>query len=376
MALQYTGVPYLKWPMPLAQAVNITSVATAPQSILLDAALESAAIVMPAPKTGNIDRIKWRTNTWTTAGANNIEIAVETVANNGMPNFTKTLWGTNTEGTKTPVATDDNVWIETTLTAAAAVVQGDVFAVCIRNPSANASVFNIAALQTSNVNPPPASNVLPKMAQALGAPPTAFASGNGAWPMIAIRYDDGTWWFADGMITGTGATTVYNSGTNPRYRGNRFQVPFKCRAIGLTTIISNPAASGTFIARIRDDSGTALASSPAFDSDWFGGATVDSSVELLFDASVTLDPGTWYRMTIEPQTATNITLLRLDVSDTDIMTCSPGGTNFYLTTSNNLSTWTDTTDEKSIISLLIDALDDGTGGGGGGLALPPVRVAA
>lgn len=376
MALQYTGVPYLKWPMPLAQAVNITSVATAPQSILLDAALESVAIVMPAPKTGNIDRIKWRTNTWTTAGANAVEVAVETVANNGLPNFTKTLFGTNTEAAHTPVATDDNVWLENTLTAAAAVTQGQVFAVCIRNPATNASAFNVAALQTSNVNPPPASNVLPKQAQALGAPPTAFASGNGAWPMIAIRYDDGTWYFADGMITGTGGTTVYNSGTNPRYRGNRFQVPFKCRVIGLTTIISNPAASGTFIARIRDDSGTALASSPAFDSDWFGGTTVDSSVELLFDASVTLDPGTWYRMTIEPQTATNITLLRLDVGNTDIMTTAPGGTNFYMTTSNDLTAWTNTTNQKSIISLLIDALDDGAGGGGGGLALPAVRVAA
>lgn len=372
MALQAIGRPFLQWPAFLGFSSG-TSLNTNFASLLLDAASEAAALVMQAPKTGNIDRVKWRTNTWTTAGADPVQIAIETVANNGLPNFTKTLFGTNTEGTKTPVATDDNVWIETTLTAAAAVTQGAAFAVCIRNPPANASNFNVAAVQSTNNPYRVASSYFPRGATALGAPPTAFATATVQYPMIAVRYDDGTWYSADGLITGTGGSTAYNSGTNPRYRGNRFQVPFKCRAIGIAAFILNAAANSNFIARIRDDAGTTLASSGTFDGDWMLGTTNDGPVTALLTTSVELSPGTWYRMTIEPQTANNIALASLDINNADVMTTAPGGTNFYMTTSNDLTTWTDTTTQKHSMALIIDALDDGVGGGGG-LALPAVRA--
>ena len=345
---------------------NVASTTPGNANILLDAADEACAQGFIAPKTGNIDRIKFRTNTVTTGCS--LQCALEAAAAaTGMPAFTQALLGTNTNVNLTVNNSDDNVWLEATLTAAAAVTADDLFNLVLRNPNSSPGTLNIAARPTSGSIPfYNSSSLRVRASEALGAPPTAFADKNQQHLMCAVRYDDGTWWTPDGTyIFGTGGVTAYNSGSATNRRGVRFKLAAKKRAAGGWACINNPAANSDYYLRLYDDSGTQLATSALVDGDHLNGTTTDGWVPSRFTTPVVLDANTWYRLAVVPNSANNISLAYVDVENADIMSATPGGTNWYRTLYTS-GAWVDTgTTSRESVLLMCDQEDDGSGGGGG-----------
>src|SRR5215203_3688130 len=90
-----------------------------------------AAFIFPAPKSGNIASVVWRTATVTTGG--NLEMRLETVDTiTGDP--TGTLVSANANITPVAIlATDDNLIFTTTVTTPGTVTQGQLIAIVFVN---------------------------------------------------------------------------------------------------------------------------------------------------------------------------------------------------------------------------------------------------
>ncbi len=172
------------------------------------------------------------------------------------------------------------------------------------------------------------------------------------------------------MALGSNATTFYPlfpfapvstitnatfNNTNSAAQGNRFQVPFKCRCVGIRRYIDG--STGDFDATLFDDAGTALATAASVDGDMH--ANDEGNADHIFATPVTLSPGVWYRRAIVPITATNANVMRFTLPSADYRGAMPGGTNdFYATRASGI--WTDTaTDQVALIDILIDQIDDG-----------------
>lgn len=347
-------------------AVASTNVSTS--VVLLDAADEACAQMCIAPKAGNIDRIKYRLATVTTGAT--LNVALEAVGSNGLPAFTKSLFGTNTEASSVVAGTDDDTWKEVTLTASGTVTRDQPFAIVIRNPNSSPGNLNIATRHGTNpvIN---SSGARVRAATALGAPPTTFSDANQTSLMVAFRYDDGTWHTAVGTVVfGSGSSTQFNSGSTTNRRGNRFQVPFKTTVDGAWAFILNPGVGSEWYIKLYDDSGTELATSALIDGDYNPNTTNDNWWPCFFTTAYTLSPGTWYRIAMVPNNANNVSLGNMDCLDADIKSAALGGANVYRTLYTS-GAWVDTgTAVFEDIILMLSEFDDATGGGGGTVFVP------
>lgn len=347
---------------------NIASTNVSTSVILLDAADEACAQICIAPKAGNIDRIKYRLATVTTGAT--LNVALEAVGSNGLPAFTKALFGTNTEASSVVAGTDDDSWKEVTLTAAGAVTRDQMFAIVIRNPNSSPGNLNIATRHGTNpvIH---SSGGRVRSATALGAPPTVFSDNNQVSLMVAFRYDDGTWHTAVGTVVfGSGSSTQFTSGSATNRRGNRFKVPFKATAAGAWVFMMNCAVAASFHIKLYDDSGTEIASSEEMSGAYMSSTTVDHWFPCFFTTAYTLAADTWYRIALVPSSANNLTLGNMDCGDADIKSAALGGANMYRTLYTS-GAWDDTgTTAFEDIIVLLSEFDDATGGGGGTVFVP------
>jgi hypothetical protein len=200
---------------------------TAFAGLLLDADGEKAAYIVQAPKSGNLDRIAFRSST-VTSGAN-LDCRIETVStSDGNP--TGTLWATNTNCTVNCNAS--NTWFEGTLTASAAVTKGDLFAVVFVAPSG------------ANLNISVCSSML-DVISGWGFPynahyTTSWAKGTSDVVQVAVRYDDGTYPNICAFPASAMANTQWNSSSNPDERGLYFSLPFPARLTGTLIYSTGP----------------------------------------------------------------------------------------------------------------------------------------
>ena len=320
--------------------------------VTMDAAGEYLSNILVAPKTGNIHKIGFLTGTVTTPQT--LDARVETVSATG--NATGTLWGTNTNGSQASPASGTWYWV--TLTADAAVTQGDVFAIAIRWAS---SAGNLAI--RSSIRGPHIS-IGGGLPYAGGAGGSDFKEVNSA-PAFALEFDDGSRTHC-GSFPHTNTVTFsqnINTGTTPDEAGAIFQVPFSCKIIG--ALVKTTATSTTYAVKLYDSDGTTvLESKTSIDGDVTSGA--GGAVRIIFDSEVTLAKDTSYRLTILPEAASNVRVYRATIDSAGTRQAWPGGTNFYWTERTNAGAWTDTTTTIPQVALLISALDDGAGGAGGG----------
>lgn len=334
-----------------------TSGSFATTNLLLDAANEACAQTFLAPKTGNIDTVKFRTRAVTTGAT--LNVAIEHVTTGAVPNFTKTLWGANTEVGKIIADTDDNLWLDCALTAAASVTIGDVFAVTLRQPSSSPGNLNIAIISSSSSMADHIDGVV-HLSQALGAPPTAFViSGNYAL-CIALRYTDGTWFTPLGapIFDANADILNINSGSATTRVGNRFRLPFAATISGGVVALSNCAAGSAGNLVLRDDAGNSLATG-AWNGDYMESSIYDAPYPILFTTPYKASANTWYRITCEPTNANNISVLGVQFDNANLMSCSAGGADYYRSLYTS-GAWDDTnTLQKTAIVLLLSALDDG-----------------
>jgi len=344
MALQSLNAA-IQWP---GLVPNTGTAPTTAAGATIDAAGEYDGAVFCAPFDMTISHVGWRVNT--VSGSPTCDVRIETVAATGLPSGT--LWATNTN-VVTGVMTA--AWRLDALTASASITKGQLFAVKFLHNTGTS--FTIRLLSSYGISVAG----LPYRISNTGTP--AKASMNG----INCCFGSSSTTFYS-LFQAIPVTTINNNIFNnlgSAARGNRFQVPFKCRVAGLAWIAGTSV--GDFNAVLYDDSGNELSSSStAFDGD-YKNAAAGAQVRAYFDNPVTLSPGAWYRMALEPSSATNINQTVFGLSSADYRTAMPGGTNFHYATRAG-GTWTDTTTSVALMDLLIDQLDDGVSGAvGGGL---------
>lgn len=343
MTLQTLNKPF-SWPGIAAQVTNTPALGT---QITLDAAGEYDCFIIQAKEAMSVATVGFLVNTAT--GSPTVDIRVETVdPATGLP--TGTLWAANTNLVTGAVPTG---WSLFTLTAAATITKGQIFAVKI----AYASGTSLVTRSISNLGLGVGLNY--RVANT-GTPTKAVSAGLGA--CMAIGSSSTAFYSVDMLIPVSSITNNTFNNTSSARRGLRFQVPFTCRCAGIRHW--NSTSAGDFNAIIFDDAGNVLSSSTqAFEGDTLANLATSAN-NLFLTNPVILSPGTWYRAALEPSSATNITLYIITAPSANYLSGMPGGTNAHYTT-YVASSWTDTaTDVVPLMDILIDQLDDGAGSGG------------
>lgn len=333
-----------------------TSVGT---NTTLDAAGEYDGFVMVAKEDMTISHVGWRSGVAT--GSPVVEVRIETVnTSDGLPSGT--LWNRNGTGANPNVTSgtiSSTTWNLHALTNAAIILKGEAFAVLLKYSSGTSVQVHGASrglLHSSNVG-------LPYRVVNTGTP-TASAIGAATSLVYALGSSSTTFYQIPQLIpiSNTGSTTLSSTGTF-RAACLRFQVPFKCRASGISFADSSYAITDDFSVGIYNDAGTELNNSlTAFDSSF----RFNAVPWVYLDNKVELSPSTWYRAVVQADTTGGPGIYNFSIQSTDYAMAVPNGLYAQLGTRDSGGAWTDTATTIPNIDILIDQLDDGTSSGGGG----------
>ncbi len=355
----FPGVMWL--PSPKANALSGAPSFTT-SSLVIDAADESAAFMVRVPKTGSISKVLWATRTVTTGAT--ITVRGETWDETTSPaQPSNTLYHANFTGTSVIASSDDNVAVLTSLSAAVSVTQGDKLAIVIKNPNTSFANMQIAAFGDDVGDFPYC------MLNTGVSPAFSWASINNCAPVLGLEYNDGSYEPIPGCYPchAFTATTFANSST-PDEIGLRFKLPFPFRLAGWWAWLD---ADGDFNVNLYDSDGvTKRAGTPfAVDKDSRRAAAQDIQLHQ-FASTFDCLANTFYRLVIEPSSATNLTINDFTVNAAAAMDAMDGGQNFHLTSAKNPAAegdWTNTTTRRPFMGIGIKGLDDATGSSAGGL---------
>lgn len=330
-----------------------------------DATTDLAVWIFQAPKTGTLDRMDVNIaaiTTWPSGGVQVgwqgvTETAVPTV-NNGSFTHSVTVTASPGAGWWNPGSFVDGG------AAKKSVTQGDLIAFVMKPVSGTVS-FTVNRIDSTN---------LPIGGGLIGKFPMYLANTSGTTAISATGLSVALWYDGDSAPTSfsphappvLAMTTKTVASTNPDYAGLLFRVPFSCKVKG--AMIRADVDSNATIKLITNDASTPLAS-VTWDSER---RATDGSGQMLFmfTSEVTLSVNTDYRVIIDNSaSATACTMTVWTVAAASHRGAWPYGETSALTTSNDGTTWTDTTTSQPLFALLVSALDDGVGGGGG-LAMP------
>jgi hypothetical protein len=352
MTLQAAGLRY--FPTFTRSAINRAPLFG---SLLIDAASESVAFVMPTPKAGDISHVGFRTGTVTTGAT--LDIRAETVdPTTGDP--TGTLVAVGASATQVVGAADDNTWFTVALTTAPTVTKGPLIAVVVANPSTSFGNMSIAVNDAS-----PLKNAFPYT--------TWFAGGswtkNERPPLCSLEYSDGSYEPIPGVYPFSAlASEAFNSASTPDERGIIFQVPWKMRVTGFW--LDGTLRTAASIVKLYDSDGSTVLLSRTIDEDQMYQVS-NSPHRFLFDTgnspthTEVLDINTNYRLTLTPTTTTSVNLGTFSTDTVAIMDTFDGAREVHATERTDAGAWTETTTKRYFIGVIPDQLDDGAGGGGG-----------
>ena len=328
----------------------------------LSASGGKSSFLFQAPKAGNIRKLVWGTRQVTTGTT--LDVRLETVDTSVTPSVPSgTLFGTNTNGSQVVNSSDDNVVFATTLTADATVTRGAQMAFVLANSgSGNMQVPACLSYTTR-------ASAYPYGATYNGTTWTATIAAYG--PMLAVEYDDGSYYPIAGMIPPTTGitTTTINTGTTPDVAGLRFQLAFPARVNGCWWALSGGGDYKVMLvsSAYNQGAGTGILASATFDKDTR--ASTPYTYYFSFDSQVSLSANTAYRLLIEPQTATSVSIYSMALQSLAQMDAWEGGQNFCLTTAKDPTgdgSWTNSNSGTFAVpfcGLWLDGFDDATGGG-------------
>lgn len=311
----------------------------------LNAASASVAYVMQMPSTRTIDRVWFRVNAATTGCTATVRLETVNTAD-GLP--TSTLVHANASQTVT--ITSGAADYEVTFPGTFSISQGDLFAFVIQATSGTPSAVRFANFLDDNHG-----NGLP-YALDLGAHVGTLA------PCFGIGISGSAVPMRHMWPINAAALETYNNTSSPDFRGNKITINARVRCVGLRVWVDLDAGARAML--FAADGATELAA-----------VTLHTSVppdtgawtqECFFSSSVTLEPGTYY-VAVEATSGTNIGLGVITFPAATWRDGSPfGGADVVYSGATNTPTgtgsWTDTTTKQSMISLLIDGVDDGAGG--------------
>lgn len=310
----------------------------------LDAAGEYIAWVYRAHKDMTISHVGWRTGT--VAGSPTADTRIETVtAATGVPSGT--LWAANTNIVSGTLVSD--TFTLHALTAAASILRGQDFAVkFLYNSGTSFIVQRLSNIITNEYG-------LPYKVTNTGG--SAVKSGTTGMPLLAFGSSATDFYSLIGAAPIVAATNTAFNNTNGARRGARFKIPFAARLAGVKMVFDTSV--GDFNIIVFDDAGTELSSSSTLVEGDIKNISASGLCILFFDNPVILSPDTWYRVAVEPASATNVNFYDLTCPSADYLKAMPGGANFNLTTYAS-SAWDDTLTTRSpMMELLFDQYDNG-----------------
>lgn len=338
MAIQ-TVQPYL----PLPSVFQVTYF----NSLLIDTSGEKAAFITQIPKTGTISKVGFRTATVTTAQT--LKVSLQGVNTSGDPDGT-ILGSGNAYGTQASPAS--NTWYTVTLTSGLSVTKGDAVAVVVEFDTTVGNL-NIAAA-AKNYSTPDNQQIYSDLYT------TSWAKA-GNLPTVSFEYSDGSYAGGTTIPTSAFTNTTFNGGSTPDEYGVYFQVPFPCRATGAWVLVDLDADATL---KLYDSDGSTVLASTALPSAQRDTTSTGVSYRL-FSSSVNLSKNTWYRLTIVPDSVSNIAINRWTMPSVAAMDSLPLGQKCYETSRTDAGAWTETTTNRPLIGLLVDGFDDGVSAGGG-----------
>ena len=305
------------------------------------------AFIMQAPKTGNISAVAFLASVYNTQA--DIDVRIETINTSGDPSGT--LWAANTNIAYSVTSVG---WKETAaLTASAAVVAGDLIAVVFANPGSGTPSWGLASFTGNGGN---AGQNLPYCDYYT----TSWAHQDRI-PIIALKYDDGTYESYPCIPLSAITSIAFNTGSAATIIGAKFKLPFPARAVGCYVYLDLDA-NADLILYADGSPGTELMNI-SLDANKRR-TTTGQLFRILFDAPVSIAKDTWYRLALKPTTTTSITLYHMDAASTAIVDGMEMGQNFLYSTSAG-GAWTDTTTRRPFMGLIFDQFDDGVSAGGG-----------
>lgn len=322
----------------------------------VDADDEAVALICYTPVEITIRKIGKAHQTTTTGGTG--EYRVETVSS-GFPSGT--LWATDTNVTETLLGTDDNVYLEGTLTADAVITAGSWFAIVYKRPTAGAIVTQ---LRYHIGYAPPG---IP-----YGAIRTTSWAASANTPIFFLYDDTG----AAIDILGTppfwnNTNVAFNSGSTPDDQGNVWNLPIKVR---ISHVHYYADQDGDGLVNFYDSDGVTKFTTGAISAS-IPNTAGGSYNTLPLDDTVEWEANTDYRVTIEPTSGSNITLNELISPTSDNRARWPcGGGTVKKTTAKDPSgvgSWTDSPTSIFQITVFISEIWIPDGGSGGGLLTHP-----
>ena len=329
----------------------------------LSAAANRNAVVIRIPKSGTLDWVEFRTLAVANQPDNGLRVAFQGVDASGRPDntddqfiimpqpFSANTW-------QVPAAymgsTGGGSGTKRTVTA------GEYLAIVWRLESFVAS----DSMQISLINGQ--NSGLTEYGQMQGA----WSSSNSGttWtmasdgPLIALKYDDGTYAFMqDGLINPTAlSSTAFGTGTNPDERGLVFQVPMPARLKGFYISYDENAVAHNLI--LYDAADTVLETVTGL---LHTGVLSGGYAYYEFATPHDLDANVNYRITLLPTTASTVTLFEYTFNSQAIREVFDGGATWMTTHRNNGGGWTNEVTIRPAIHLVFGGFDDGAGSGGG-----------
>lgn len=351
------------WPEPVGghRSSQLIAAFGTLSSLTIDASGEKVGHVFIAPKTGNIDRVFAYASSKTSDGT--LDVTLETIdPANGNPSGT--LVTANASGTFSNNASPQT--IDVTLTAAGAVTIGEQYALVISQNAGNCAIQIGSAVPASSLK-----SYSHRRCYTRHYTGGAWATGNsvsGRFPCLAIRYDDGNYYYIPGVLPiSTVALTTFNNTSATRERGLCFTLTFPARVSGFYFNGSASLSDHEVILAASD--GTALATFSGDKDKNSSYYTYAAGYSGYFSTPVDLAANTKYYLTLKPTSGSNVSLHEVTmISGASIaaqMGMMNGGTAAYLVTRDSGGTYTEVTTQRPIgTGIICSGFDDGAGGGG------------
>lgn len=372
---RWVGFPFTH----MGGMASFTTAGTVFTAATFDAANDSAAIVFPAPRTGDIYDVEFpMTNT---AFSGTIKVGFVALAGALFPGTTPTF---SHSATFTPASG----WVTPSgyigaggagSGAKLSVTKGELICLCW---SASAYTSGSCTLKAWNQN----STLLTFS----GTPYTGLSNAGAAWatgfdfPCFSLYYDDGAG-NKEATATPVGPYAQPFNGTinsnaisssNPKMAGLKFKFPQQVSIDAILCIIDSDA---TITPRLVKTGTTADLLTNVFSPNATQRRANGPFGLMLTFPDVTLDANTFYRFLFQQSaSATACAFVSYATNDTGDMAAMGGGADFYATKSNtafasltgtDATDYTDTTTDCPLIAVRVSKVHDGVGGGGGGMRL-------
>lgn len=176
---------------------------------------------------------------------------------------------------------------------------------------------------------------------------------------MGLKYDDGTYGYVPFLYPRTdGGSYVAQTTTAVDEFGLRFQFPFRFKAIGAWTRMQ---VNGALDLNLLLDDDTEVVSAVSYDryagkSDSFGNIR-----HFMFDAEVTFEANTWYRMVFLHTGGTEVEVLGMNVADAaHFEAWPPPRQKMQWTERVSAGAWTNIDTRAWLGGFIMSAIDDGT----------------